>query len=160
MKIVIFCLILGILATPSFARIGETEEQVNTRYGQPYKTEKGITELCINRFYNFNGFDIMVVFFRGISHSELYVKKTVANSSTAAGITAEEGSYLMKANGGAKQWSTLAKANGFQLADGSIMCSMESINRFVFVTNDYLEYFLANEKITNEAAAFKQMKGF
>jgi hypothetical protein len=97
MKTKLFLLILGLSVSASaFARIGETTEQVDKRYGAPLlETTKNNGE---SRRYSFRGFTILVTFERGISQCEVYQKKDTSR------MTEAEIKGLLGANAGGSPW--------------------------------------------------------
>jgi hypothetical protein len=95
-KLFLLILALGVNASASaFARIGETIEQVDKRYGAPLETTKKNGE---SRRYSFGGFTILVNFERGISQCEVYQKKDVSR------MTEAEIRGLLEANAGVSPW--------------------------------------------------------
>ncbi len=76
----------------AFARIGETEAQIKSRYGKPTSSFRLI------KAYFYKDFFIMVAFANGKSGMEIYQKRNSAPMSAA-----EIGS-LLDANGGGTKW--------------------------------------------------------
>jgi hypothetical protein len=93
-RLLLVILALGVSAS-AFARIGETAEQVDKRYGAPLETTKNNGE---SRRYSFRGFTVVVYFERGISQCEVYQKKD--NSR----MTEAEIRGLLGANAGGSPW--------------------------------------------------------
>jgi hypothetical protein len=93
MKIRICCIAaLLIYSATASARIGETEAQIEARYGRPtgsYRTVKS---------YSYNGFEIFVAFSNGKSGVETFQKRNHLPMS------AVEIGTLLDANGGGTKW--------------------------------------------------------
>ena len=89
-------LIALMFSTPAFARIGETTEQIDKRYGQPLETKRDKEEI---RRYSFRDFTVLVGVDRGISQCEVYQKKD--NSR----MTEAEIQGLLQANAGKSDWN-------------------------------------------------------
>ena len=95
MKTPLFLIAL-IFSTSAFARIGETTEEIDKRYGQPLETIRDKVE---TRRYSFRGYNVLVGLDRGISQCEIYQKKD--NSR----MTEEELRGLLQANAGKSKWN-------------------------------------------------------
>ena len=65
----------------AFARLGETEEQIEARYGKPQKSVISYGHMV--ETYEVNGFSIMVSFMDGKSASEMYSKSDKTKLSDA-----------------------------------------------------------------------------
>ena len=83
------------IVTPVFARIGETIEQLDKRYGKPVGNGREIVE---TRRYLFKGFTIVVGLENGISQCEVYRKDPDSRMSESELYT------LMVANAGKSPW--------------------------------------------------------
>ena len=89
-------LIALIFSTSALARIGETTEEIDKRYGQPLETIRDKGE---SRRYSFRGFNVLVGLDRGISQCEMYQKKD--NSRMTEG----EIRGLLQVNAGNSKWN-------------------------------------------------------
>jgi hypothetical protein len=89
-------LIALMFSTSAFARIGETTEEIDKRYGQPLETRRDKVE---TRRYSFRGFNVLVGLDRGVSQCEIYHKKD--NSRMTEG----EIRGLLEANAGKSKWN-------------------------------------------------------
>src|ERR1044072_6953661 len=69
-KVILFFAAI-LLSTSAFARIGETLEQLNKRYGHPSQASRGNE---VYRRYTFRGFSILVALDQGVSQCEVYEK--------------------------------------------------------------------------------------
>jgi hypothetical protein len=74
MKAKIFLVLYFMLVAPNalFARVGETEAQIDHRYGKP--AGRWDDYLGYKKLYHWHGFDVMVTFFDGVSQREMFVK--------------------------------------------------------------------------------------
>jgi len=63
---------LALQLTPALARIGETEEQIDHRYGKP--AGKWDDYIGYKKLYHWHGFDVMVTFSDGVSQREMFNK--------------------------------------------------------------------------------------
>ena len=88
-------LIALMFATPAFARVGETTEQLDKRYGKPLQTARDTLE---TRRYSFRGFIILVGLEGGVSQGEVFRK---ADNSR---MTEPEIQGLLQANAGNSPW--------------------------------------------------------
>lgn len=61
------------------ARIGETEAEVDHRYGKP--AGKWEDYLGYRKLYHWHGFDVMVTFTDGVSRREMFVRKDGAQGA-------------------------------------------------------------------------------
>ncbi len=86
-----------LVALPASARIGETESQVEKRYGKPVETLRN--ESGLHRKYAFRGFTVLVSFQSGVSAMEQYQKKDLAV------ITPTETVQLLAANSNGGKWT-------------------------------------------------------
>jgi hypothetical protein len=100
-------LIALMFSTPAFARIGETEAQIEVRYGEPRasKRENGL----VNRAYTSRGFDILVSFEKGISCGEEYQK----NPPTP--LLDDDIAALLGANSGGGKWHQVPDSSSDRL---------------------------------------------
>ena|SRR5438105_2998624 len=82
-------------STPAFARIGETTEQLNKRYGKPLETTRDKVE---TRRYRFRGYTVLVGLEKGISQCERYQREDNYRMSEP------EIQGLLQANAGKSEW--------------------------------------------------------
>jgi hypothetical protein len=100
---------LFVLRCGAFARVDETIEQLDNRYGPPYET--GTTPFHTEfRQYRFKGLLIFAHFFDGKCIGESYENQD--HSALATDIV----QGLLSANAGASKWNEVTK-NGWQRAD-------------------------------------------
>lgn len=123
--------LLGVLcASSAFARIGETEAQIEKRYGEPQtslKQSAGYT----SRAYVFQGFDIIVSFENGVSCGESY------RHSNGTPLLDPEIRTLLQANSGNGKWN-VANQSGFttiyKCSDRIRVASYEGLERKLLIT--------------------------
>ena len=74
MKAKIFVVLFSVLmsAHALFAKIGETEAQIDHRYGKP--AGRWDDYLGYKKLYRWHGFEVMVTFLDGVSQREMFVK--------------------------------------------------------------------------------------
>jgi len=99
------CIAVQLLcATVALARIGETEAQIETRYGRPIKIFPAAASTLklpgsTIKVYKTGDVGVVVVFFNGFSGSERYLK------ASRGKLTLSEIEAILAANGGQKEWS-------------------------------------------------------
>jgi hypothetical protein len=91
---------LLLVGATAFARIGETEAQIQKRYGKPTSSSPW------TKGYFYNGFFIIVTFDNGVSGIETYEKRNGAPMSPV------EIRQLLDANGDGTKWQEPTR-NGF-----------------------------------------------
>ena len=94
---ILLCFLL--LAVPACARLGETSEQIEARYGKPIKATKPESPATDAEVYEKNGFQITVGYYEGKSYYERFLKSDPENSKSFAEITETERNCIAKANG-------------------------------------------------------------
>lgn len=95
---------IAIFARPALARIGETEQQIEARYGKLVNASlKGMQGMEI-LIYQSAGMKIGVTFIDGKSAAEFYSKDD--NSD----LSREEIDVILEANAGGKKWEKAAPA--------------------------------------------------
>jgi hypothetical protein len=92
MKIACCITALALCSASAFARIGETEAQIEKRYGRP------TSSFGPTKKYSHKGFFIIATFDNGVSGIETYEKRNGAPMSAA------EIRSLLEANGGGVKW--------------------------------------------------------
>lgn len=98
MKTILSLLLILSVSSSAFARIGESEQQVEARYGKPIAPRVPGEDLGETKAYVCAGFLIAVTFVDGVSQREMYAK----NDKSA--ITGAEVEVLLEANRGNLQW--------------------------------------------------------
>ena len=92
----LLCFLL--LAAPAFARLGETTEQIEARYGKSTKAAKPESPATDAKVYEKNGFRIAVGFYEGKSYYEQFRKIDPQKPNSFLEITETERNRLAKAN--------------------------------------------------------------
>src|ERR1017187_9069927 len=92
----LLCFLL--LAVPAHARLGETTEQIEARYGKPIKATKPESPATDAEVYEKNGFQITVGFYEGKSYYEQFRKIDPQKPNSFLEITETERNRLLKAN--------------------------------------------------------------
>lgn len=92
MKPKIFLALFSILVSANalFARIGETEAQIDRHYGKP--GGRWDDYLGYRKLYHWHGFEVIVTFLDGVSRREMFVK-------IEGGTDAKVQKYLAKISG-------------------------------------------------------------
>jgi hypothetical protein len=147
-------LTLVILASNAHARVGETEAQIEKRYGKALETLR--SESGVHRKFSFRGFTILVSFQNGISAMEQYQKKDLGV------ITPTETVQLLDANSNGGKWTDPElSVSGDYIAHtwGSpklIAIYQPGARSIMIATKQYI--YSAGNAI--DAAARKKMEGF
>ncbi len=94
------------------ARIGETEAEVQTRYGDPIFMLPSTVEASLTKCYLSDGFSIAVTYMKGRSVREMFAK---ADKSK---LTEKEIQRLLKGNAGGATWNAQELAGQKNVPDG------------------------------------------
>ncbi len=100
----LLCFLL--LAVPAYARLDETTEQIEARYGKPLSDMKPESPATVARVYEKNGFRIAVGFYEGKSYYEQFQKIDPQKPNSFLEITETERNWLLLAND-TYQWGNL-----------------------------------------------------
>jgi hypothetical protein len=148
-------LVLGFLSSAA-ARVGETEAQCITRYGQPI----GSTKTASDRegkalVFRKAPLEIVAVFDKGRAVSVTYKRKDAGGKT--AEIAAAERMSLLESNGGRRKWKTLepTKADDkYETVDGALRGHYNQNKK-------YLEVYDAawNKALTKDRAAQRKAAG-
>ena len=149
--VVFFVEALLILST--FARIGETEGQIEKRYGKPQDSfNNSYGKRCR---YLFQAFYVFVDFEHGVSQMEVYQKKDWGV------ITPTETVALLTANSGGAKWSDPELVDGDYIAHATGRPRRVAIyhtgSRDLMITS---KEFLDRAANVMDAASRKKMQGF
>ena len=93
---ILLCFLL--LAVPAYARLWETTQQIEARYGKPIKATKPESPATDAEVYEKNGFQITVGYYDGKSYYEEFRKPELNKPGHLQEITETERLYLLKAN--------------------------------------------------------------
>jgi hypothetical protein len=102
-----------LFSASAFARIGETEAQIETRYGKPIKMAGHYDGPGMAKMYEKAGLRIIVTFIEGISQSEYYSKPARAK------LDSREVETILAANAGDKRWSQVKYGDALYKASSS-----------------------------------------
>lgn len=103
MRPVLLCFLL--LAIPAYARIGETVQEIQTRYGKALKGVKAEYPATVAGIYEKNGFSIIVGFYQNKSYYEQFKKIDLTKKAPALPIDQLEQETLLKANCSGCNWT-------------------------------------------------------
>jgi hypothetical protein len=101
MKITCCIIALVFFGATAFARIGETEAQIEKRYGEPTSGSR------LTKTYSYKNLVVIVTFNHGVSGIETYEKRN------GTPMSAVEIRRLLEANGGGTKWHEPIR-NGFE----------------------------------------------
>lgn len=120
------------------ARLGETEAQIEARYGKPKTSER--SRGSASRAYIYRGFLVLVTFEGGVSRGEHYEKSPSALELFPADIGA-----LLGANGGGGKWHQVPDSSADRLvlmvyrgAGGRIAMHNAVENSLLVTTEDFV----------------------
>ena len=150
---------MALVASSAFGRIGETEQEVEARYGSPQTVTGSRTDELGNevRAYKFHDFWVVVSFVKGISESETFSKAKRDEKLERKEIEAILAVYANPA----VKWepSELAIASkGFDehTSDGRLYAVHISGYSLIVMTTNYKQQRLASAKKREE----ERLKGF
>ena len=122
MKTITFLILSGgffLCANSTRARIGESESQIDHRYGKP--AGQWTDYVGYKKLYHWHGFDVMVTFVDGVSQREMF-------NRTAGLLDAHDEKYLAKISGTDRNGIIFDKESG------------------AFTTKEFEEKYLAARK--------------
>ncbi len=148
-------LLILLSVAPIYARIGETEAQIQKRYG---KCLKVIGDSSVQRamIYTANGYLILVVYLDGTSESEVFRKEN------GAPFSSDEVRLLLQNNSGGKTWTDMTKKGVTDIQewwrDDTKLTAVHELlaNRILFRS----EKFMQRAAAISKDEATRKMKGF
>jgi hypothetical protein len=145
--------LLAILPGPLFARLGETEAQIEARYGQP--SETNFLYGFRAEIFSISGMQIMVSFLDGKSAWEEY------NKVDQSDLSDHEIDILMNANGQGKNWEQV-DCSSFQyrmwrLEDRSALTTYDTVRHFLDIKSAAAIFRLHDARDEQES---DNLKGF
>jgi hypothetical protein len=157
-------ILVGILPFNGWARLGETPEQCEDRYGPPSITKKdpaGFLPGVTLSVYQKAGLAISVIFYRGSAGFVVFEKSEKNALGNMDELSVTEIEALLKANAGGKEWLVARPAirgplgDAWELEDGSATAEyVNGPNRFkhrlVVQTAEYLAASRAAERAKDE----------
>ena len=143
-------LLLAMVASVAHARIGETEAQIEARYGKPLKTDGDF------KAYTANGFTIIVTFLDGRSEGEMFEKPD------RAAFSENELAMLMTANGGGRKWTDATPQFDFvrkmwRSADGNLTAVYKTIPPTLVIAS---RKFAEHQERTQKKEETEKLSGF
>ncbi len=146
----------GILPLNSWARLGETPEQCEERYGTPNKTKKepagSLPGTTLAR-YQKAGLEITVLFYVGKAAFIVFQKPEENAYGNANELSLPEIEVLLKANGGGKKWQVIPRRSGLAwvLDDESALALYADGPNFLTIqTAEYEAAEAANRRAKDE----------
>ena len=130
MKTKILLFLISIVASPAFARLGDTPQQCQERYGAPRQTQAPLT------YYQKSGFVIMASFYDGKVDcigfrkvEENIIKKSIA-------ISDNEIEQLLKVNAGPATWKkrdVISMNREWKTEDGGLSAIYTPIDNWLVI---------------------------
>jgi hypothetical protein len=141
--VVLLCVLC---ASPAFARLGETEAQIEARYSKPVLVlpDDGFVK---SRAYVSGGLGIVVKFEGGLSQAEMFAKGDHSEFSQ------HEISVLLAANKGGYNW--LGSPDGLNLGERA-WCSTDKRSRVAYELKRQL--FITSQPFLDRVAAWDRVK--
>lgn len=127
-KILVF--VFCFAASPVFARIGETPQQCQQRYGAPFKVDGRWT------FFKLSGFGIMISFFEGKADSILYRKLEQSILGQAVEMSNNEIEKLLEINAGQSTWKTrtvISMDREWETEDGELIAFYKTFDNVLSI---------------------------
>ena len=154
MKTKILLFLISIVASPAFARLGDTPQQCQERYGAPLQTQAPWT------YYQKSGFIIMVSFYEGKVDCIGYRKAEVNILKKSIAISDNEIEQLLKVNSGPATWKkrdVISMDREWQTEDGGLSAVYTAIDNYLLLfTKGYSDRATAAKK----AKENKALQGF
>lgn len=112
-------LFLFLLALPATARIDETVQEIQTRYGKALKGVKAEYPVTVAGLYQKNDFQITVGFYQGKSYYEQFQKIDPKTRTPSLPISQTEQEALLKANCSGCNWTGHVNQS-FRFGEGTL----------------------------------------
>lgn len=167
MKTLTLSIISALLCASAFARIGETDKQIEARYGKPtwkeaapFARRRGIPGST--EFYQAAGIKIVVTFIDGISESESYTKVSGEK------LESSEVETILAANAGQKKWLKVEAGHPFyttgndrwllgEISPDATLADFDLLNGHLLICS---KKFFDASHAASKAAADAKLKGF
>ncbi len=144
-------LLLVAFTSSAFARLGETLQQCQVRYGAPVKVHMPSV------FFRKEKWSVCVTFFQGKADSISYAK--IPDQDDRFAFTENEVEAFMKANGGERAWvdlpASIGKGQHWATKDGEVIATLYD-GVLIFKTRAATERSVAADKAKTE----QSLKGF
>jgi hypothetical protein len=148
---------LSLLVSPTFARIGETEQQIEVRYGKSTLTVSTGNE-PLQKVYQASGLNITVTYIDGVSQREIFIKQHGSSE-----LTKNEIAILLEANAAGSKWiedpiaTSLAGMQGWKLKSGGRTAAFSRDKTRLVITTDIVQKAFNQRKAEDEK---EKLKGF
>jgi hypothetical protein len=145
-----------LLVAPAFARIGETEQQIENRYGKSTLTVSTGNE-PLQKVYQSSGLNITVTYLDGVSQREIFTKQDGSE------LSKNEIAILLEANTAGSKWiedptaTSLAGMQGWKLELGGRTAAFSRDKTRLVITTDLVQKVFNQRKAEDEK---EKLKGF
>jgi hypothetical protein len=145
-----------LLVAPAFARIGETEQQIEKRYGKSTLTVSTGNE-PLQKVYQSSGLNITVTYLDGLSQREIFTKQDGSE------LSKNEIAILLEANTAGSKWiedptaTSLAGMQGWKLESGGRTAAFSRDKTRLVITTDLVQKVFNQCKAEDEK---EKLKGF
>jgi hypothetical protein len=145
-----------LLVAPAFARIGETEQQIEKRYGKSTLTVSTGNE-PLQKVYQSSGLNITVTYLDGVSQREIFTKQDGSE------LSKNEIAILLEANTAGSKWiedptaTSLAGMQGWKLESGGRTAAFSRDKTRLVITTDLVQKVFNQCKAEDEK---EKLKGF
>ena len=154
MKTKILLFLMAIAASSASARIGDTPEQCQQRYGAPYKSQAPWT------YYKKSGFILMVSFYEGKVDCISYRKVEENALGKGVDISDNEIDQLLKLNAGQATWKkrrVISMDREWQTEDDSLSAFYKTFDNFLSIAT---KGFYDRANVAKKAKENKALQGF
>lgn len=156
MKTPFIAIAFFLLVAPAFARIGETEQQIEKRYGKSTLTVSTGNE-PLQKVYQSSGLNITVTYLDGVSQREIFTKQDGSE------LSKNEIAILLEANTAGSKWiedptaTSLAGMQGWKLESGGRTAAFSRDKTRLVITTDLVQKVFNQRKAEDEK---EKLKGF
>jgi hypothetical protein len=156
LKTLFVAVALSLLVSPAFARIGETEQQIEKRYGKSTLTVSTGNE-PLQKGYQSSGLNITVTYLDGVSQREIFTKQDGSE------LSKNEIAILLEANAAGSKWiedptaTSLAGVQGWKLESGGRTAAFSRDKTRLVITTDLVQKVFNQRKAEDEK---EKLKGF
>ena len=145
-----------LLVSLAFARIGETEQQIEKRYGKSTLTVSTGNE-PLQKVYQSSGLNITVTYLDGVSQREIFTKQDGSE------LSKNEIAILLEANTAGSKWiedptaTSLAGMQAWKLESGGRTAAFSRDKTRLVITTDLVQKVFNQRKAEDEK---EKLKGF
>ena len=147
--------VLILLGSQGFARIGETAEQCDSRYGAPLKVEASGT-----RYYERAGINIGVIFFEGKADSIFYMKKERTALGKPIPLSENEIEIFLNSNAEGRNWKVrpmVSLNREWEVEGGELQASYVAFENILAICTSG---FIRREQEKKNQGERKALEGF